>query len=303
MLTNLSRIIKFGLQRFWRNASLSTATIAIMFLALIVFGGINLFNVISRTTLTSIQDKIDISVFFKSTTPEDEILKIQSTLKAMPEVKNTEYISRDKALEIFKEQHQGDETITQAIDQAGENPLLASISIKAQDPKQYQMIASFLGGDEFKNSVEKVSYDERNSQMIDRLIKIIDTTRLFGLLVTIFLTLIAVLVTLAAIGLAIHSSRDEIGIMRLVGASNFFTSGPYIVEGITYGLISAILSMIILFPIVYFGSPYVKVFVPEMNLKQYFDSHFFLILLQQILFGIVVGVTSSVIAVRKYLKI
>lgn len=303
MLTNLSRIIKFGLQRFLRNGWLSIATIAIMFLALIVFGGINLFNTLSKTALQSIQDQIDISVFFKTTASEDEILKVQSTIKNLSEVKNTEYISRDKALEIFKETHKNDETITQAIEQSGENPLLASINIKANDPKQYQMIASFLGGEEFKNSIENISYDEGSSSMIDRLIKIIDATKLFGLSLTVFLTLLAVLVTFTAIGLAIHSSRDEIGVMKLVGASNFFTSGPYIIEGITYGLISGILSTLIIWPIVYFLSPYVNAFIPEMNLRQYFMSYIFVILLQQVLFGIVVGVVSSIIAVRRYLKV
>jgi cell division transport system permease protein len=302
MLTNLSRIIKFGFQRFTRNGWLSTITIAIMFLALIVFGGVNIFNVLSKTALNSIQDRIDISVFFKKETSEDEILKVQSIIKNLPEVKSTEYISRDKALEIFKEQHKDDETISQAIEQVGENPLLASINIKAYDPKQYQMIASFLSGDEFKNDIEKISYDERSANMIDRLIKIIDTTTLFGLIVTAFLTLLAVLVTFTAIGLVIYSSRDEIAIMRLVGSSNFFTSGPYIVEGIIYGLIAAILSTLVLWPIVYFASPYVKVFIPEMNLRQYFTSHFFVILLQQILFGIAVGIIASAIAVRKYLR-
>ena len=302
MLTNLSRIIKFGFQRFTRNGWLSTITIAIMFLALIVFGGVNIFNVLSKTALNSIQDRIDISVFFKKETSEDEILKVQSIIKNLPEVKSTEYISRDKALEIFKEQHKDDETISQAIEQVGENPLLASINIKAYDPKQYQMIASFLSGDEFKNDIEKISYDERSANMIDRLIKIIDTTTLFGLIVTAFLTLLAVLVTFTAIGLVIYSSRDEIAIMRLVGSSNFFTSGPYIVEGIIYGLIAAILSTLVLWPIVYFARTYVKVFIPEMNLRQYFTSHFFVILLQQILFGIAVGIIASAIAVRKYLR-
>jgi len=302
MLTNLSRIIKFGFQRFTRNGWLSTITIAIMFLALIVFGGVNIFNVLSKTALNSIQDRIDISVFFKKETSEDEILKVQSIIKNLPEVKSTEYISRDKALEIFKEQHKDDETISQAIEQVGENPLLASINIKAYDPKQYQMIASFLSGDEFKNDIEKISYDERSANMIDRLIKIIDTTTLFGLIVTAFLTLLAVLVTFTAIGLVIYSSRDEIAIMRLVGSSNFFTSGPYIVEGIIYGLIAAILSTLVLWTFVYFARTYVKVFIPEMNLRQYFTSHFFVILLQQILFGIAVGIIASAIAVRKYLR-
>jgi len=303
MLTNLSRIIKFGLQRFWRNGWLSTVTIAIMFLALIVFGGINLFNVLAKTALFSIQERIDISVFFKKTTSVDEILKTQAALKNLTEVKSTEYITADKALEIFKERYKDDETITQAIEQSGENPLLASINIKAYDPKQYQVIASFLEGEEFKNAIERVSYDERNAKMIDRLVKIIDTTKLFGLSLTAFLTLLAVLITFTAIGLAIYSSRDEIAIIKLVGGTNFFTTGPYIIEGITYGLIAAILSTIIIWPLVYFASPYVKNFIPEMNLRQYFASHFFIILLQQILFGIVVGVTSSIIAVRRYLKV
>ena len=303
MITNLLRIIKFGLQRFWRNGSVSTATIAIMFLALIVFCGINLFNVLAKTALFSVQERIDISVFFKKTTPEDEILKIQADLKKLPEVKSIEYITADKALEIFKERYKTDELIAQAIEQTGGNPLLPSINIKAYDPKQYQVIASFLEGEEFKNAIEKISYDERNAKMIDRLIKIIDTTKLFGLSLTIFLTLIAVLITFTAIGLAIHSSRDEIVIIKLVGGTNFFTAGPYIIEGIIYGLIAAILATFIIWPMVYFASPYLKNFVPEMNLEQYFVSRFFIILLQNILFGVAVGVISSAIAVRRYLRI
>ena len=139
--------------------------------------------------------------------------------------------------------------------------------------------------------------------MIERLGKIIDTAEKGGFLLIVFLTLIAILVTFNTIRLAIYSSRDEIGIMRLVGAANKFIRGPYIVQGILYGVSAAILSMILAIPFIVFASPYINVLMPEMNLQDYFYSNSFFLLCYQFLFGIVLGVVSSFIAVSKYLKI
>ena len=119
----------------------------------------------------------------------------------------------------------------------------------------------------------------------------------------IFLALIAVLVTFNTIRLAIYSNREEIGIMRLVGASNWFTRGPYMVEGVIYGFVSAILSLIIILPAIYFISPYFKIFIPELDIWNYFISNGFVFMGYQFLFGIVLGVVSSGIAVRKHLRV
>ncbi|MBI3638319.1 ABC transporter permease [Candidatus Wolfebacteria bacterium] len=302
MFTALSRIFKYGFLGFWRNGWLSTATISILVIALIVFEGVIIFRVITKTALDSLQDKIDISVYFKSSVPEDEIIKIQRSLETLNEVKKVEYISKDQALLTFKEKHKDDEEISQSLDELQGNPLLASLNIKAYDPKKYVVISNYLDGADFKDEFQKVTYAQ-NAIVIEKLNKIIDTAEKGGFVLIVFLALIGVLVTFNTIRLAIYSSRDEIGIMRLVGASNFFTRSPYMVEGIFLGIAAAILSVIIFAPIMYFSSPYVNIFIPEMNLWSYFLSNLFIILLYQLLLGVGLGVFSSYIAVRKYLRV
>ena len=301
MLTTLSRIIKYGVQNFTRNAWLSTATVLVMVLSLIAFAGLNLFNVTTKTIITSVQDKIDISVFFKGSTAEDDVLRIKSTLESLPEVKAVEYVSKDKALEVFKEKHQGDTTISQAIEQLNQNPLLASLNIKARNTSEYGVIDQYLKNDSIGPFVERVTYSQ-NQTVIDRLNRILKTAETGGLALTIFMSLIAVLITFNTIRLAIYSNRESISIMRLVGGSNFFTRGPFLVEGILYGALSAVISIFLVMPVVYFLSPYGTVLVPELNIWDYFTSHIFGIFFYQLLFGVLLGLVSSFFAIQKYLK-
>ncbi|MBN2198063.1 ABC transporter permease [Candidatus Wolfebacteria bacterium] len=302
MITTFLRIIKYGFLSFWRNALLSTATLSVIILALLVFEGLIISNVLTKTALTSLQEKIDISIYFKNDTLEDDVLKIKKSLEGLAEVKKVEYISKDKALEIFKEKHKDDPAIKQSLEELEENPLLASLNIKANDPQKYGIIADYLDKTDFKTWFEKVTYAQ-NAIVIERLGKIIDTAEKGAFVLIIFLALIAILITFNTIRLAIYSNREEIGIMRLVGASNSFIRGPYVIEGIIYGLIAGIFSVIIALPIIYFLSPYIQIFIAEMNLWNYFTSNFIGILIYQLIFGVALGVISSVIAVRKYLKI
>ncbi|MDI6717823.1 MAG: permease-like cell division protein FtsX [Patescibacteria group bacterium] len=302
MITTLSRIIKYGLDGFIRNGWLSMATIAIVFLVLIGFGGLIIFNSIANVILNDIQDKIDISVYFKLDSPEDEILKIQRSLESLVEVKTVEYISRDKALDMFKTQHQGDNTISQAINELDTNPLSASLNIKARDLKNYAVIAAYLEKEQIKPYIDKVSYTQ-NAFVIDRLKKIKNTVEQGGLILIIFISLVAALIIFNTIKLAIYSNRDELGIMRLVGASNSYIRNPYLFQGVLYGLFGGILSSILLTAIIYYIAPYFKAFVPNINGWNYYFSYLFKFALLQIFFGIGLGVISSYIAVRRYLRI
>jgi cell division transport system permease protein len=302
MLTTLSRIIKYGFTNFWRNGWLSVATLSIIVLALVVFESLIMFSALTNSALNSVQEKIDISVYFKSGAPEDDILNAKKSLESLAEVKSVEYISKDKALEIFKEKHADDPAISQSIDELTENPLLASLNIKAHDPKQYAVIAEYLEGSSLRDRFEKITYAQ-NAIVIDRLSKIIDTAEKGGFLLIAFLAIISVLVTFNTIRLAIYSSRDELGIMRFVGASNSFIRGPYIIEGVIFGILAAVLSTIIIAPALLFISPYIRVFVPEMDLWSYFSSHLILLFFYQIIFGVALGTVSSGIATSKYLKV
>lgn len=302
MATTLYRILRHGLQNFWRQRLLSVATLIVMLLALLVFEWLIISSFIGKTALDAIQDKIDISVYFKTTVEEDKILDIQRTLQTLDEVKEVEYISRSQALELFKERHKDDETISKALEELGDNPLSASLNIKAQNPEQYSVIATYLENDSLSEFIEKVDY-RQNKTVIDRLTQIISISKQAGFILIIVLTFAAVLVTFNTILLAIYSNKEEISIMRLVGASNFFIRGPYIVAGILYGAIAAVVGMIITTPVVLFISPYMKAFIPSMDLAGYFIHDLPLLFLYQLLFGIGIGVISSLIAIRKYLRI
>lgn len=302
MFTNLSRIIKYGFVGFWRNGWLSAATIAIMFLVLVGFGCLLIFSSVTNIFISDIQDKIDISVYFKTDTPEDEILKIKKALESLTEVKSIEYISRDEALKIFKLQHQTDDTVSQALEELSVNPLSASLNIRARELKDYSVIASYLGKEDFKNFISKVSYTQ-NVNVIDRLKRIKGIVEQGGFVMIVFISLIAALIIFNTIRLAIYSNREEIGIMRLVGGSNFFIRGPYLIEGMLYGFISGVLSVGIISLLVYYTAPYLKIFVPDINGWGYYTARLSGFFMWQLSFGIGLGIISSYIAVRKYLKI
>lgn len=302
MTTTLARIIKYGLQHFGRNGWLSVATISVMVLALLMFEGLIVVQSITDKAIASLQDKIDISVYFKSNIGEDEILKVAKSLEGLAEVKSIEYISQDKALAIFQERHREDAAITAALEELGGNPLLASLNIKAHDPSKYSGIASYFEDEKLSSLVEKVTYSQ-NKIIIDRLATIIDTFEKAGLGITLFLAMVAALVTFNTIRIAIYSNREELNVMRLVGASNTFINGPYIVAGVLYGILAAILSFFIALPILGAIAPYVGIFIPELNLSAYMSANWPTFLAYQFLFGIVLGAVSTAIAVRRYLKI
>lgn len=301
-MVKLLRIVKYGVNSFLRNGWLSASTIGIMVLALIVFEGLIIFNVISGGAITAIQEKIDISVYFKTNVAEDAILNIERSLEGLDEVKSVEYTSRDKALEIFREEHKNDPVITETLNQLDENPLLASLNIKAKDPRHYGGIAAYLEKPAFQDQIEKITYSQ-NHLVIDRLIAFVDTIRSGGAILTSFLSFLAIMITFNTIRLAIFSASDELAVMRLVGASNNFIRGPYIVTGILYGIIGALVSFLLFIPILNFIGPYVTKFIPEIALNSYFADNFLRLFFYQLLFGIGLGILSSVIAIRRYLHI
>jgi len=302
MGTIFQRIIRFGTQNFWRYGSASLATVAVMVLALIVFMGLVVFRVATNAAVSSVQDKIDISVYFKTTTPEDQILSIRDSAQNLPEVANVEYISKEDALAAFRAAHENDPTISQAINELTDNPLEAHLNIKANDPNNYGTIAKYFSDNpNISQYVENVSYFE-NQVVIDRLNSIVANVNRSGLALTLILAVIAALVVFNTIWLAIYANREEINIMRLVGASNLLVRGPYVVEGIIAGAVSALLSFLIAIPFVHLINPYLSSFIPTFSLTHYFYHNIVLLLSYQLIFGIALGAISSFLAVRRYLR-
>jgi cell division transport system permease protein len=264
--------------------------------------GLLLFDEITTKAVSSIQEKIDIAVYFTRGSGEDDMLALKRSLEKLPEVKNVEYVSSAEALEQFKVKHADDATINQALAELNQNPLLASINIRAHDPNQYGAIASYLTKNSSTGLIDKVTYSQ-NKDAIDKLNKLVDTLNRFGLLTTIFLAFAASMVAFNTIRLAIYSNREEIGIMRLVGGSNTFIKGPYLVTGAMYGFFGSLVTLLLIAPVVHTADPYIAKLVPEVHFEVYFYAHIFSQFVYLLIFGAALGIISSWIATRRYLKV
>jgi len=262
---------------------------------------------ILNTTMQELRNKVDINVYFITTAQEQDILSLKTKIESLGEVEKVEYISRDIALEKFKLQHENDQITLQALEELGDNPLGAALNIKAKEPSQYESIANFLneenilgnGGDKI---IDKINYFE-NRVAIDKLSRIIDSTEKLGLALSLALIIVSIVITFNTIRLAIYISREEISVMQLVGASKNYVKGPFVVTGITVGLISGIVTMLIFLPASYYLGNMTENFFIGLNIFDYYISNFFQIFFIVLGSGIGIGAISSFLAVRKYLKL
>lgn len=306
-ITKLKRVIRTGFVNFWRNGFLSLASILVVTLSLLVFGGLIFFSILTNTYLTAVKEKVDVNVYFTLSAEEADILHLKTSLESLPEVAAVEYISRDQALENFKLRHADDTLTLQGLEEIGENPLPATLNVKAKEPQQYGSVAKFLESDEALSSdgktiVESVNYN-KNKDIIDRLANIVSSTERLGLIVSIVLGLVAVIVTFNTIRLTIYSSRDEIAVMKLVGASNMYIRGPFVVSGIMYGIVSAVIALLLFYPITYYLGRITTNFSENFTLLNYYIANFAQIFGIIILSGIILGAISSYLAVRRYLNV
>ena len=302
MFTKLYRLIRYSFQSFWRQKLLSVATMVVILLVLLVFQGIFVFGAVGESALQSIRDKIDVSLFFKPDVAEDRILAVKTEVEALDVVKEVDYISRDEALELFKERHASDEKVSQALEELDENPLSASLNIKTHETEQLPVVAAYLNNMVPDELVDEVSYNEDNKAIIDRLTAIIAVSEFAGIVLALFLAIVAVLVAFNTVLLGIYSNRDEIAIMRLVGASNLFIRGPFIGLGVIYGVLTATIVMLLTIPLIYAVAPYVVLFVPDFDLVSWFLGGFVMLYLSQLGVGVAIGVISSMIAINRYLE-
>ncbi|OHA79385.1 MAG: hypothetical protein A2747_03060 [Candidatus Yonathbacteria bacterium RIFCSPHIGHO2_01_FULL_44_41] len=304
--TTLKRIIKAGFISFWRNGSVSLSAVFVMIIALSMIASTLLITAFLGTTLKDLQDKIDINIYIDTKASESAIMDLKKQLETLPEVKTVVYTSREQVLENFRTRHENDHRIIQALDEIGNNPLPATLAVKAREPSQYVGIANFLSNKSELSTgstlsiVSKVNYED-NKDSIESLSKLIVGVKKFGSIITAIMIGISILITFNTIRLAIFIARDEIGVMRLVGGSNEYIRGPFVVEGILYGLVSAFLTLILFYPITYWLKNTTQVFYGGVDLLHYFVANFVQIFLIIVLSGIALGAVSSYLAVRKYL--
>ena len=296
------RIFRTGWLNFKRNSYLSFGTTGIMALVLLLFSGLMVLNYVSGQIVAGLQDKVDVTVYFKNDAPEDQIMSVQQDLQSQPDVANVTYISKDQALADFKTKHAGDALIQQSLAELADNPLESSLNIKAKDSTQYADIVTFLEGNKFRPVVDKINFYE-NEAVINRVESISRGVNNWGLVATLVLAFVAVMVTFNTIRLTIYNQKNEIEIMRLVGGSNWHIKAPYLIEGALYGIFAGAVAVVIFYPTLWFASSKVAVLIPGISIIGYFVANIFQFVPLIFVMGILLGVVSSYIAIRRFLKV
>ncbi|MEA1925835.1 MAG: permease-like cell division protein FtsX [Patescibacteria group bacterium] len=311
MLCKATRTLKAGAKNFFRNGWLSIATIGVIVIALFIVNVQIAVMFANNLLLNAVEDRVNVSVYVNTDVQEDEIMNIRQEIKEYPEVKSIEYISRKQALADFKERSKNNETILKSIEEIGSNPLGAVLNIKAHDPDQYETIASKIDQASFSEKISRVNY-LKYKDIIGNLNREIKSNQKGAIILAVTLSFIAVLITFNSIRTTIYSHRQEIEIMKLIGSSNNYIRFPFIWEGVFYGIAAAAVSV----PLTYFYLQFIgneevtNSIIPLSNtrfikifLTEYFMKNLMLVVLFQCAFGVLLGVFSSVITIRKYLKV
>ncbi len=303
-MTTLKRIISSGVKAFYRNGLLSTSAILVITIALLV----SLASFLSIETLkastTQLEKKIDINIYFKQEALEENILSYKEDLEKIDEVLFAEYISKEQALENFKKRHADNENLLKALEITGENPLTAVLNIKAKELSKYSYISDFIESKETQEKypiIENANYNQ-NRNAIEKLNVLIYYVEIIGIFISLILLGLSLVVTYNTIRLTIYIYKEDISIMKLVGASNFFTRGPFLVEGIIYGFVASFFALAISWVGIFYAAPHLsEIFILDINV--YFSREVFEIYAGLLIAGILIGVISSYLAVRKYLEI
>lgn len=297
------RVARYGLIGFIRNGFVSLSAIVIMVLTLFVIALFLIFGAALDSTLKLLSEKVDINVYFTPTATEEQVMNIKSALETLPEVQHVSYTNRDQALAEFRERHKNEASTIQALDQLSENPLGASLSIRAKETSQYASIASFLDAQQrttAESGITKVNYFQ-NQQAIERLASFIETSRTVAIAVAVFLAGASIMIAFNTIRLTIYTARDEIGVMNLVGASRWYVRGPFMIAGILYGVIATLIVLLILYPLTAWMGPASETFFVTFNVFDYFINSFTYLFFSLMGAGILLGALSSYLAIRRYL--
>jgi len=305
MMTKIIRIIKAGFVNFTRSGIISWAAVLVVTITLSVITTIILLNAVLHSSLDQIKDKVDVTIYFTVDAPESKIMSLKESLEKLPEVEKVSYVSASEALQSFRERHESDYPTIAALDEIKDNPLGAYLNVKAKEVSQYESIANFLKGDNAlvlgaTSVIDKVNYHQ-NKIVIDRLNNIISGAQKLGFLVTLILIMISIIITFNTIRLTIFIAKEEIGVMRLVGASKMRVRGPFMVEGAIYGIIATIVTLIVFFPVTIYLGKNMTNFL-GLNIYDYYVSNLFQISIIILLSGVLLGMVSSLIATRKYLN-
>ncbi len=297
--------MRAGYTSFKRGGTVTFASVLTLVITLSLVNFIFLMNVAVNSTVEMVKDKVDVIVYFVPSANEKKVLDLKDTIAGLSQVKNVTYVSRADALAEFQKKHENDYVELQALNETPDNPFGAELKIVANSVADYDIVANYLKNDVmqkqgYDNLIEKINYVE-NKVIIDKLSRVIDNAKIVVAILLLLFALVAVIITHNTVRLTIYTAREEIAVMRLVGGSRSYVRGPFMVAAVVSGILAAVITTVLFMPILYYASGAATFF--GIDFFAYYIRHLYIVFPILLGSGIVLGIISSLIATRKYLKL
>ena len=303
LFVTIRRVIKTAFQNLFRNAWLGIATIVVLVMALTSINILVGVNALLQNAIRLVEDKVDVTVFFKEDANAALVAQARFFIADLPQVADAKLLTAEESLEAFKERHQGEPEVLDALNELDGNPLGATMRIKARNPADYPFIIETLKNPQFASAIEARTYDD-HATTIENVRRVSENARKIGTALIVIFVLIGILIVFNTIRVAIYTQREEIGIMRLVGASSTYVRAPFVLQGI----LLATFAMMITAVFIYFGISWIEPALiaiydgADPGIASYFLSHWpQLLLIQGGGLAILIGITSW-LAAGKYLR-
>ncbi len=303
-MLSLGRVFKFTFQNFFRNFWLSFISITIFVLTLLTINVVLFVNVIADAALQAVEQKVEVAIYFVNDASEDLVKSAQGYLLALPQVRDVEFISSEVALETFTERYAQDEVILSSLDEVDGNPFGYALIVSAHSSDDFAFILEAIETPEYGPLIKEK--DATDYEMIIERIKSLSArVRAGGLALAGFFGLVAMLIIFNTIRVAIYVHRDEIGIMKLVGANDWFVRGPFLLEAILYSLVATIIMTLVILVAIGVTDPWMMRYFGEIDVsvKEYFFKNAILIFGLQFLVMSILSLLTTLFAMRRYLRV
>lgn len=299
------RIIKLGNKNFWRNRWLTLGATLLMTLTLVMISVSVLFSFIVKDSANQIRSKIDLTIYFRDDKVKDQTIEdLGVRVESNSEVVGVKFVDKTAALERWR-RLPINKNIKDPVNEKN-NPLPRSLEVDTSNPELIEALVPKIVSQDSDNIIceECVSYS-KNRETVNRLVGITKFVQRTGVLLSIFFGIIAIFNVLNIIRITIIARSDEIEIMRYVGASNAFIRGPFVVEGIFYGVFGTVITSVFLLLSALLLGPYLDSLafsLLSMGFYDYVVAHIWYLVIVQLLIGVILGVVVSSVSMRRYLR-
>lgn len=248
------RIFVYSWKYLFRNAWIGLATIVVFFLALLSVNVLLGVNVMMHQVVRILEDKVDATVSFKPDTPEQVVTQAKSYLLTLPQTKSVVFVSQEDVLKAFRERNSANQRVMAGLDELHTNPLGSQLVVKAKTPEDYPFLLQAIQGPQYAAFIQSQTYDD-HKEAIHEIGEIARKVQIGGAVLVALFASFGLLIAFNAVRVAIYTHREEIAIMRLVGASSAFIRLPFVLEGFWLSLVSFGLAAVIVWLVVRWVEP------------------------------------------------